>query len=753
MRSQVQPLHHGNETLTIFYLKEAPRTWNGAQQTVRCSVRVLWRTAEAAFSSHQAELPSRMPKGLLKSIPRCRRINRMLSNESLHPPAFSRSNSQASVDSASMEDFWREIESIHESSTGARGEELPSEIKPVDEGELEAEWLQDVGLSTLISGEEEEDGKALLSTLTRTQAAAVKKRYNTYTQTLRKKSKQPVRDVRDVFGVSKALPDASCDEHTTQLDGTPEEKQLPEVINTSDPMPQDAPLDSPALCNGPREEEGSLSDPGSSSTSILGPIPDVPIHANGSTEPGQAVPSTLSDNDYLGKNIPAEAEELSFEVSYSELVTEAPKRNKLKKSEIKKEDYALTKFIVQKTRFGLTEAGDLSAEDMKKIRHLSLIELTAFLDAFGIQLKRNKTEKVKGRDNGIFGVPLTVLLDNDHKKDPAVKVPLILQKFFEKVEESGLESEGIFRLSGCTAKVKQYREELDTKFNADKFKWDKMCHREAAVMLKAFFRELPTSLFPVEYIPAFVALMERGSHIRVQLQALHLMVMALPDANRDTAQALMTFFNKVIANESKNRMSVWNISTVMAPNLFFSRGKHSDCEELLLANTAAHILRLMLKYQKILWKVPSFLITQVRRMNEATMLLKKQLPSMKKLLRRKTMEREVANPKASKVLQKSPSARRMSDVPEGVIRVHAPLFSKVSMAIQLNSHTKAKDILAKFQFENSHGSSECIKIQNQRLYEIGGNIGQHCLDPDAYVLDVYRVNPHAEWVIKPEPSP
>ncbi|KFO27080.1 Rho GTPase-activating protein 28 [Fukomys damarensis] len=708
-----------------------------------------------------------------KSIPRCRRINRMLSNESLHPPAFSRSNSQASVDSAAMGDFWREIESIR------------------DKGELEAEWLQDVGLSTLISGEEEEDGKALLSTLTRTQAAAVKKRYNTYTQTLRKKSKQPIRDVRDVFGVGEAPPDASCDNHTTQVDGPQEEKQLPEVIKTSDPVPQGASPDSPALCNGSREQEGSFADPGSSPASILEAIPDVPVHTNGSAEPSQEVPGTLSDDDYLEKNIPAEAEELSFEVSYSELVTEAPKRNKWKKSEIKKEDYALTKFIVQKTRFGLTEAGDLSAEDMKKIRHLSLIELTAFFDAFGIQLKRNKTEKVKGRDNGIFGIPLTVLLDNDHKKDPAVKVPLVLQKFFEKVEESGLESEGIFRLSGCTAKVKQYREELDTKFNADKFKWDKMCHREAAVMLKAFFRELPTSLFPVEYIPAFVALMERGSLIRVQLQALHLMVMALPDANRDTAQALMTFFNKVIANESKNRMSVWNISTVMAPNLFFSRAKHSDCEELLLANTAAHILRLMLKYQKILWKVPSFLITQVRRMNEATMLLKKQLPSVKKLLRRKTMEREVpsflitqvrrmneatmllkkqlpsvkkllrrktmerevSSPKASKVLQKSPSARRMSDVPEGVIRVHAPLFSKVSMAIQLTSHTTAKDILAKFQFENSRGSSECIQIQNQRLYEIGGNIGQHCLDPDAYVLDVYRVNPHAEWVIKPQPSP
>ncbi|KAF5919256.1 hypothetical protein HPG69_003896 [Diceros bicornis minor] len=543
------------------------------------------------------------------------------------------------------------------------------------------------------------------------------------------------------------LPGDTCDNYSSHLDGTQEEKELPRITKTGGSLecsfrgvtvcsllPDDASLNSTTLSLGSQDEEGSFAVPRCGSMSILETIPDIPAHSNGSVEPGRSVQNAMNDDDYLEKNIPPEGEELSFEVSYSEMVTEVPKRNKFKKSDFKKEDYVLTKFIVQKTRFGLTEAGDLSTEDMKKIRHLSLIELTAFFDAFGIQLKRNKTEKVKGRDNGIFGVPLTVLLDNDRKKEPGVKVPLVLQKFFEKVEESGLESEGIFRLSGCTAKVKQYREELDAKFNADKFKWDKMCHREAAVMLKAFFRELPTSLFPVEYIPAFITLMESGPHVKVQFQALHLMVMALPDANRDTAQtaseqlhALMTFFNKVIANESKNRMSMWNISTVMAPNLFFSRSKHSDYEELLLANTAAHIIRLMLKYQKILWKVPSFLITQVRRMNEATMLLKKQLPSVRKLLRRKTIERE-------------------SDVPEGVIRVHAPLLSKVSMAIQLNSQTKAKDILAKFQYENSHSSSECIKIQNQRLYEIGGNIGQHCLDPDAYILDVYHVNPQAEWV-------
>lgn len=48
------------------------------------------------------------------------------------------------------------------------------------------------------------------------------------------------------------------------------------------------------------------------------------------------------DDDYLEKNIPTEAEELSFEISYSEMVTEAPKTNNLKKLELKKEDCVLT---------------------------------------------------------------------------------------------------------------------------------------------------------------------------------------------------------------------------------------------------------------------------------------------------------------------------------------------------------------------------------------------------------------------------
>uniref|UniRef100_A0A4X2KXX9 Rho-GAP domain-containing protein n=1 Tax=Vombatus ursinus TaxID=29139 RepID=A0A4X2KXX9_VOMUR len=465
----------------------------------------------------------------------------------------------------------------------------------------------------------------------------------------------------------------------------------------------------------------------------------------------------------LDKDTPSVAEELSFEVSFSESITEIPKEKEgLKSQRFKKEDSSLTKFIVRKSRFGLTEVGDLSVEDMKKIRYLSLIELTAFYDALGIELKRNRTDKVKGRENGLFGVPLTVLLENDQKKFPGIKVPLIFQKLLQKLEETGLETEGILRVPGSASRVKNLRQELESKFYEDTFDWDQVRNNDAAGLLKMFIRDLPSPLFTVEYLPAFIALVERISKIKLQLQALHLLIMLLPDANRDTAKAFLIFLKKVVANEGKNKMSLWNVSMIVAPNLFIYKGKRSNQEEMQAAATTAHIVRLLIRYQDILWTVPSFLITQVRKMNEAAINNTKKQPifdkSMRKLLRRKTLERErpekieATSPRTSKTLPMSPSSRRKSDIPEGVIRVHAPLHSKVSMAIQLNGQTKAKDILARFHCENSHDSPGSLKMQNQSLYEIGGNIGQHCLDPDAYMLDVYHANPHAEWVIKPKTS-
>lgn len=76
-------------------------------------------------------------------------------------------------------------------------------VFPPAEAELEEAWLMEAGLSSLVVGSSSTETppvvEAVLSTLTRQQAATVRKRLDNYNETLRKRNRQPIRDVRDVF--------------------------------------------------------------------------------------------------------------------------------------------------------------------------------------------------------------------------------------------------------------------------------------------------------------------------------------------------------------------------------------------------------------------------------------------------------------------------------------------------------------------------------------------------------------------------
>ncbi|XP_072324430.1 rho GTPase-activating protein 28 isoform X1 [Scyliorhinus torazame] len=644
-----------------------------------------------------------------------RRMSSSVSRELQCPQVFGRSISRESVESSSMEDFWSEVRSIKESRQHGQEEQNLVEAKTPDEGEMEAEWLQEVGLSTLVSGSAGEDGIALLSTLTRAQAAAVQRRLDTYTQTTRRKTKQPVRDVRDVFGL--ADPPARI------------EFMTPEASRTSNGVQQ--------------SEEKALWDQTKEN------------NKNGKIE--------------SQKNSPEITEELKWDIPYSESLTAAEKEQQYQNNFTKRPgSMMLPKFTIRNDRLGLTHIGDLSSQDMKKIHNLALIEITTFYDALGIELKRNRTLRVKAKETGPFGIPLTTLLENDQKKVPGTKIPLIFQKLLTRMEQTGLDAEGILRVPGSASRVKNYRQELEAKFYNDTFDWDQIHHNDVACLLKTFIRELPYPLLTVEYLPAFVAV-QNISPTKLQLQALHLIMMLLPDPNRDTIKAFLEYLGKVVANEAKNRMSLWNVSMIVAPNLFMCKGRSGNHEEAEAATKAANIVQLLIKYQDILWTIPSFMIAQVRKMNESEN-------------RRRTRVTWLTTPfffspafrgNGSPPLGSSPRGRNRNQepalwelpgvnscsttlghsfksvIPEGVIRVYATQLSKVSMAIQLDEETKAIDILARFHCENSTSSAVPLKGQSHRLFEIGGNIGERCLDLNTHILDLYRLNPNATWVIKP----
>ncbi|XP_067234376.1 rho GTPase-activating protein 28 isoform X1 [Chanodichthys erythropterus] len=596
------------------------------------------------------------------------------------PGAVSPSSPERSVSRDSMEDYWSEMKNIQEDCQ-ERHEEL-TERASVDEAELEEAWLQEAGLSTLVTGTQSDGpAEALLSTLTRSQAAMVKKRLDNYTQTLHKRNRQPMRHVRDVF----SMPDASS-----------------ELTPPISPNGQIAP-------KLPQWNPPKVSPPCAVFT---------PADSNGSSSGSETIV-------------------LSLDVPYSEAARAHRKGRECQDCRrIRKDDRDLPSFQIVKPRQGVTRVNDLSSEDIRKIGYISLIELTTFYDTLGIEMKRNRVVRSRARDSGIFGVPLATLLENDQKKYPGSRVPLVFRKLLSKLEQTGLQTEGILRVPGSASRVKHLRQELELKFYEDRFDWDQVRQNDAAGLLKMFIRELPYPLLTQQHLPAFTAA-HCISSPKHQIQALHLLIMLLPEANRDTLKALLEFLRKVVAYEDKNRMSLWNVSMIVAPNLFTFRGKNAKQEEMQGAVAAAQLVRLLITHQDLLWTVPCFLISHVRKMNEAAM--GKKTPTSEKSKRRLLKRWN---------LEKDRDRSEVTDLREGVIRVHAPLQAKVSMAIQLNGEMKARDIMARFDIENGRGSRSASRRQRQFLFEVGGNIGERCLDPDAHLMDVYRANPHCEWVLK-----
>ncbi|XP_062495663.1 rho GTPase-activating protein 18 isoform X1 [Pezoporus occidentalis] len=609
--------------------------------------------------------------------------------------SFDCSGSQDSLDELSMDDYWKELENIHETRGNNHEERVALVVKEPDEGELEEEWLKEAGLSNLFgeSSGDSLESMVFLSTLTRTQRAAVEKRVETVTQTMRKKNKHhQIPDVRDIFRLQNDSKGKVCDGNEPSTMRTSETKN----------EMQDG-TEGPKFSLGTDEQKSSLEDMPSSDTDI------------------------------------------NLEISFSEQAANFKDSSIGKMCKGGGGDTLLPNFRVLKDKTGTTKIGDLAPQDMKKVYSLALIELTALYDILGTEFKQQKAVKIKTKECGLFGVPLSVLLEQDQKKVPGTKIPLIFQKLIAQIEEATLETEGLLRIPGVATRIKNLCQELEAKFYEGTFNWENVKQHDAASLLKLFIRELPQPLLTVEYLKAFQDVQKLPTK-KQQLQALNLLVLLLPEANRDTLKVLLEFLQRVIDHREKNKMTLKNVAMVMAPNLFTFHGfssKTIEQSEFVMAAGTANVMRFMIQYQNLLWTIPKFIVNQVRKQNTESQKKEKKDKAMKKLLKKMAYDREKHEKQ-----EKTPND---ADVPQGVIRVQAPHLSKVSMAIQLTEELKAGDIVARFLSQKS-GNVQTLKKEEVFLYEIGGNIGERCLDDDTYMKDLYQLNPNAEWVIKPKQS-
>jgi len=96
----------------------------------------------------------------------------------------------------------------------------------------------------------------------------------------------------------------------------------------------------------------------------------------------------------------------------------------------------------------------------------------------------------KGSSKGkasLFGVELADQVEMENSE-----IPKLVTECTRLVEKKGLEMEGIYRLSGSTAKVRSYKQQLSMNFTPDLEA--ELDPANITSLLKDYFRELPTSL-------------------------------------------------------------------------------------------------------------------------------------------------------------------------------------------------------------------------------------------------------------------
>ncbi|KAK5872196.1 hypothetical protein PBY51_012918 [Eleginops maclovinus] len=611
------------------------------------------------------------------------------SHSTSHTP--SSQDQEQHPDKLCLDSFWSEVETIRQGSGYTDLECSRRDSRQSEEGEQEEQWLADAGLSTLISEDSEDvDNAVLLSTLTRTQAEAVQRRLDSYTLSLRKRNKPAPRDVRDIFN--------------------------PSISKTHLPDSQ-------------RSEEAAHNS--------MASLPKSPL---------SAVPPELQ------RGAPKE-EFFITDVAFCEQAVIFLKQAKLPQnnSQRRKEDCTLPRVICPKCRLGVTRVQDLSHSDMKKVRQLALIDMTALCDLLELEVKRHKTSKRKNTESPLYGVPLATLLENDQKIKPNTSIPLYMQALLSFLEKKGVDSEGILRVPGSQSRIKMLQQNLETNFYSGQVSWDDVSPNDAAALLKKFIRELPAPLLTPEYLNTFSAVRDI-TELRQKLHMLNLLILLLPEPNRNTLKALVEFLSKVVSRERKNRMNLWAVATIMAPNLFLHKAVPSrltEGAEKGHAEKAADVMRLLIRYQDLLWTIPNFLMSQVRKLNDNSNRRYQFYDRRIKNLLRKihTDSRDKPDKNTSELCR--------------TVKIQVGDLVSGTLEYQLNINSRASDLLAQFQRQslrspdNGKGKMRrngSVAYPDCALYEVGGNIGEHCLDPDTHLLDLFNSNSGGEWVIKLKPN-
>uniref|UniRef100_A0A8C3LRF0 Myosin IXA n=1 Tax=Chrysolophus pictus TaxID=9089 RepID=A0A8C3LRF0_CHRPC len=156
-----------------------------------------------------------------------------------------------------------------------------------------------------------------------------------------------------------------------------------------------------------------------------------------------------------------------------------------------------------------------------------------------------------------FGVELARLTSEERA------VPVLVEKLINYIEMHGLYTEGIYRKSGSTNKIKELRQGLDTA-DIDNVNLDDYNIHVIASVFKQWLRDLPNPLMTFELYEEFLramGLQERRETVR----GVYSVIDQLSRTHLSTLERLIFHLVRIALQEETNRMSANALAIVFAP--------------------------------------------------------------------------------------------------------------------------------------------------------------------------------------------
>lgn len=190
-------------------------------------------------------------------------------------------------------------------------------------------------------------------------------------------------------------------------------------------------------------------------------------------------------------------------------------------------------------------------------------------------LKRTQSSK----NSGIFGFNLSITSEQEHGD-----VPVIVRKCVSEIEKRGLDTVGLYRISGNARKKQAIKAEFeDNSLTADISEDNCPDINVVTGVLKDYLRELPEPLITEKMSQQLIQGMQENIQDKEPKEKkgyLCKVLSELPVTYKNTLSFILSHLCRVMANDI-NKMDSRNLSVCLAPVLQYSPTNLSDPKDLL----------------------------------------------------------------------------------------------------------------------------------------------------------------------------